>query len=638
MCKRATHAGAIVTLLLGASAPGWAQAPDWHHLGNSLVDLSLAGLATGPVNRVWYSPDGSTLSIETASGRLFQTQDFDSWQALPGPAVPPPQIYAAASVRRLPEMSASVRSTIGQGSALYAFGSFVYRSQDGGLNWDNLTGYRSQSIVGSGLRDMAVSPRNPEEIAVAGAAGVFRSLDGGKSWSGLNQGLPNLPGARLRSLPAGEHGVALEFPSGFGHVPAVFEWPPGEKQAWRPADSAAAELEQRLRAIYSQSGGTLITAITPLHGDTIYTGMVDGRISASRDGGRNWQTFTPGGGAGAVEGFWVDPNDPRVALAVLGSKAQTAGGASPHVLRTENAGGFWDDLKLPDVAAHGVTASRSSGAVYVATDQGIYYSKVDLNSLAQAETWRLLTGLPEGPVSDVQLDGGENQIWAAVEGYGVYSALAPHRISDPRVVSAADMIARAAAPGALMSILGAKVAAVKAGDLTVPVLAAGDNESQIQIPFGVNGTSLALSIDSGGGQRMLPPLPLQPVSPAIFIDPRDGTPLLLDGTTRTLLDAMNLAHSRSRIQVLATGLGKVNPDWPAGLAAPLENPPKLVGTVRAMLDRVPVDVTGATLAPGYTGLYLVEIELPKIVNYGPAELHLEVEGKPSNSVRVYIEP
>jgi uncharacterized protein (TIGR03437 family) len=137
---------------------------------------------------------------------------------------------------------------------------------------------------------------------------------------------------------------------------------------------------------------------------------------------------------------------------------------------------------------------------------------------------------------------------------------------------------------------------------------------------------------------MLPPLPLQPVSPAIFVDPRDGTPLLLDGTTRTLLDAMNPAHSRSRIQVLATGLGKVNPDWPAGLAAPLENPPKLVGTVRAMLDRVLVDVTGATLAPGYTGLYLVEIELPKIVNYGPAELHLEVEGKPSNSVRVYIEP
>ena len=35
---------------------------------------------------------------------------------------------------------------------------------------------------------------------------------------------------------------------------------------------------------------------------------------------------------------------------------------------------------------------------------------------------------------------------------------------------------------------------------------------------------------------------------------------------------------------------------------------------------------------------LVEIETPKIVNYGPAELYLEVGGKASNRVRVYIEP
>jgi len=70
----------------------------------------------------------------------------------------------------------------------------------------------------------------------------------------------------------------------------------------------------------------------------------------------------------------------------------------------------------------------------------------------------------------------------------------------------------------------------------------------------------------------------------------------------------------------------------------LENPPRLVRTVRAMLDRMPVDVTSAKLAPGYTGLYLVEIELPKIVNYGPAQLSIEVDGHVSNSVRVYIGP
>jgi uncharacterized protein (TIGR03437 family) len=613
-----------------------AQPPDWHHLGNSLVDLSLAGLATGPVGRVWYSADGGTLFATTSSGRVFQTSDFDAWQAVLTPTIPPAQLESAASARRLPELGARVRTATGQGAALYAFGRFVYASQDGGLNWDNLTGYRSQSIVGEGLREVVVSPRNPEEIVVAGVAGVFRSMDGGKSWNGLNQRLPNLPPARLRSLPQGERGVQLAFSTDNPQDVSVMEWPPGEKQAWRPSDSTEANIETRLRAVYTQNRGSLVTAISPLQGDTIYTGMVDGRISVSTDGGRSWQTFATNGGA--IESFWVDPRDPRVALAVLGSKPQPPGVISPHVVRTGNAGVFWDDLKLPDIPAHGVAGSRASGAVYVATDRGVFYSRTDLNSLGQPGPWQLLAGLPEGAVSDVRLDDGENQLWAVVEGYGVYSTLAPHRMGDPRVVSAADMVARAAAPGSLMSILGAKVAAAKAGDLSVPVLAAGENESQIQIPFEARGSSLSLSIDSAIGQRTLPALALQPVAPAIFVDPRDGTPLVLDATTRTMLDAMNPAHSRSRIQILATGLGKVNPDWPAGLAAPLENPPRLAGTVRALLDRFPVEVTSATLAPGYTGLYLVEVEIPKIVNFGPAELYLEVDGQASNAVRVYIEP
>jgi len=55
------------------------------------------------------------------------------------------------------------------------------------------------------------------------------------------------------------------------------------------------------------------------------------------------------------------------------------------------------------------------------------------------------------------------------------------------------------------------------------------------------------------------------------------------------------------------------------------------------LDRQPVEVTRAVLAP-YIGFYIVELNVPKIVNYGPAELYLEVAGEPSNRVRVYIQP
>jgi photosystem II stability/assembly factor-like uncharacterized protein len=119
----------------------------------------------------------------------------------------------------------------GQRARVYAFGNFVYRSDDGGANWENLTAFRSSSIVGAGLRDLAIAPGNGDELVVAGDAGVFRSADGGIAWSSLNEGLPNLPATRLLNLPAGAQGVKLALTND-----EAVEWPPGDKQAWLPTD------------------------------------------------------------------------------------------------------------------------------------------------------------------------------------------------------------------------------------------------------------------------------------------------------------------------------------------------------------------------------------------------------------------
>jgi uncharacterized protein (TIGR03437 family) len=275
--------------------------------------------------------------------------------------------------------------------------------------------------------------------------------------------------------------------------------------------------------------------------------------------------------------------------------------------------------------------------VYAATDRGLFLSFADLTSSAPATTWIPVTGtLPDAPLVDAKLDTNGNQLFIAVEGYGVFAAAAPHRFRDPRVVNAADYTFRSAAPGSLLSILGARVSSARAGDQDVPVLAAAEGESQIQVPFNARGTSLALSLESATG-RINVGVPLRETSPTIWVD-RDGTPLLLDADSGVVLDAMRPARSNSRIQILATGLGRVQPEWPTGVAAPLEQTPRVVASVRAYLDRSPVAVTRAVLAPGYVGLYLIEVELPKIVNYGPAELYVETDGQASNRVRLYIEP
>jgi uncharacterized protein (TIGR03437 family) len=631
MSKTATTRFLIATVLLSAGLRAQ-NSLDWRHIGNSLIDQSLAGPATGPVERAWYSADGSRLLIRTASGRVFETSDFETWRlaTAAAPAEPPARVAAS----RLPENGAQVRTQPQSSVRVYSFGRFAYRSDDGGGSWENLTAFRSSSILGENLRDLAVSPANPEEIVVAGGAGVFRSLDGGKSWNGLNHGLPNLPVERILSLPAGDRGAQLALADR-----QVVEWQPGEKRAWSPIDNAGLAGETRLRQALSALRGTEVTAIA-IAGDFVYTGMADGAISVSTDGGRTWGRSFGAGTGGSVMRFWVDPNDSRLALAVLGSRPRDAGSpAPPHVMRTPNGGAFWDNitLNLPDSPATGIAADRASGAVYVATSQGVFMTYADLGSLSGVQPWIAVGGLPQAPSKDVKLDAQGNQLWTAVDGFGLYSTLAPHRLRDPRVVSAADFVARAAAPGSLVSVLGARIQAARAGDLTAPVLAAGDTESQVQIPFEARGNSISLAVDAASGRLVLPSLPLLPAAPAVFVD-RDGSPLLLDSESGVMLDAMTPARSNARIQILATGLGRVRPDWPTGLAAPLESPPQVAGAVRAYLDRTPVEVTRAVLAPGYIGFYLVEIEIPKIVNYGPAELYVEVDGQPSNRVRVYIEP
>ncbi len=631
MGKKYTRLVPIVMLLCGLlPQAAWAQAPagptsDWRRVGNSLFNNGLAGMASGPVERVWFF-DGSTIAIRTSSGRTYRRSldGPDSWT--PYAAISPTNPLDL-TVPHLPEPAAHTLVAVLDASRVYAYGLHVYRSEDGGSHWENTTLWQGASLIGGKVHDMAVSPDNPDMICVAGEDGVFFSADGGRSWSSWNSDLPNLPVTRLLDLPVGSQGVRIELAGS-----RAAAWPPGEKASWLAAKSEDLASEAALRSVYTSLRGTPTTSVA-VAGDFVYTGMQNGEIRVSADRGATWQSFVLTG-SGAVERFWIDADDPRIALAALG-----AGPSGVHVLHTINGGAFWDDFtsNLPDVAAHGLAADTASGALYAATDRGVFMTSAALDNLGSVQPWVALAGLPAAPAKDVKLDAQGHQLWAALEGFGVYATLAPHRTRDPRVVGAADFIARAVAPGSLVTVLGARLNAVTAGELAAPVLAVDGAESQVQIPFDARGQSLQLTMTSEAGRALSAAVTLRAAAPAIFTG-RDGAPMLLDADSGVMLDVMTPARSGGRIQILAAGLGRVTPEWPTGVAAPLENSPSVSGKVRVYLDREPVEVTRAILAPGYIGFYLIEVVVPKIVNYGPAELYLDVDGSPSNRVRVYIEP
>jgi hypothetical protein len=193
----------IYTLaMVAAAAAAQVNRADWRRIGNSSIDLGLASVATGPVERVWYSEDGATLYARTILGRVYATADFESWTAM-GAEFKVPEIREAAAPRP-PEARVHIRlATRGR---FYAAGEYVYRSDDNGLNWTNLTAYRGNSILGGPAFDLAVSPRDSEDLTAAGSTGIWRSTDGGLTWNGLNAGLPNLTFDRILATPVGVSG------------------------------------------------------------------------------------------------------------------------------------------------------------------------------------------------------------------------------------------------------------------------------------------------------------------------------------------------------------------------------------------------------------------------------------------------
>ena len=633
MCRKCARGwlaglGAIrLAALLVSASTGSAQtpAPEWRHIGGSLMEFGLPSPATGPVSRVWFSPDGQSLFARTASGRVFKTADLEQWQPVTDDIAMPPS-ESLPAVDTAPEANLTFRQVSSSGR-IYGLGGYVYRSEDGGKTWSNLTGYKGTSILGSGLADLAVSPRDPDSIVVGGSTGVWHSVDGGLSWIGLNQTLPNLPVRRIYSTPVGTQGIRISL-STVG-TPEV-EWAPGEKSTWKPDGLPDVSRESALEEAISVALRVRVTAVGA-SGNSVYAGAATGQLWSSSDGGATWnpQADHP---AIPVEAIYVDPRDPRIALATYSSSRST------RVVRTMNGGLFWDDItaNLPDGAAHGITADRASGAIYVATDAGVFYTSTDLASAGRPTAWlKVSDSLPAAPATDVKLDAGANQLFAALDGYGVYATLAPHRLRDARVVNAADYSQRATAPGGLLSVLGTRILSAQSSGSPAPVLAASDTSSQIQVPFDATGAAVALALESAKGWTNVG-FPLQNVSPAIFVDP-DGSPLILDGASGILLDASKPAHAKAAIQILATGLGRVAPDWPAGLAAPANDPPRVTTSVHVFLDRTPLEVKQAILAP-YIGYYLVEAVLPDIVNQGSAEIYIEAGGQTSNRVRITLEP
>ncbi len=141
-------------------------------------------------------------------------------------------------------------------------------------------------------------------------------------------------------------------------------------------------------ALRARFGSTAVSAAV-LSGTTrSYAGTNDGRLLASHDSGATWNQ-APAPAAASISRIWVDADRPDAALAAAGLT----------LYRTVNGGLFWDDVtgRLPSAQIHGITADRSAGVVYLATDRGVFSGSLSLNDAGSAaKAWKSVSSdLPD---------------------------------------------------------------------------------------------------------------------------------------------------------------------------------------------------------------------------------------------------
>ena len=127
--------------------------------------------------------------------------------------------------------------------------------------------------------------------------------------------------------------------------------------------------------------------------------------------------------------------------------------------------------------------------------------------------------------------------------------------------------------------------------------------------------------------------------PAIFTtnqQPSGPGVILNEGSS--LNSASNRAARGSVIQIYATGLGATSPAVASGQPAPSNPPATSTTTAQAQIGGQTAPVQFAGLAPGYVGLYRVDVIVPAGATLGNAvPLVLTQDGVPSNTVTLAVQ-
>ncbi len=195
----------------------------------------------------------------------------------------------------------------------------VYLSTDGGQNFEKVLGKDENT----GANDVAIDPANPEIVyaslwearegpwenaAWSGTGGgIYKSVNGGKTWKQLTEGLPEdgVIEANLAIAPSDPKHVYAAIATQHALAIYVSEDRGGH---WTKATNDP-------RPAARIGGGDLpVPTVDPRNADVVYSASVV--TWKSIDGGKTWTGIRGAPGGDDYQSIWINPNNPDVFLIV----------------------------------------------------------------------------------------------------------------------------------------------------------------------------------------------------------------------------------------------------------------------------------------------------------------------------------
>jgi uncharacterized protein (TIGR03437 family) len=223
------------------------------------------------------------------------------------------------------------------------------------------------------------------------------------------------------------------------------------------------------------------------------------------------------------------------------------------------------------------------------------------------------------------------------------------------VVDAADFSTNLAA-GAIASVFGVNLSSgtASATSLPLPTKLAGTqvlvngvalplffvsaDQINFQLPAGISG-AVNITVVSGAVSGTTSTITMVPVAPTIFLSSGtspggQGAVLNQDFSPNS---TANPAANGTVVQVFATGLGATNLPLAAGQVGATSSPFNLVaGVTTATINGQSAGTQFSAMAPGFAGLYQVNLAVPPGTPVGVVTLQIFVNGTPSNTVTIAV--